>query len=746
MNAPLWAAVLATFVALLLHAGHLSAAWTLPGLEGWERSTADIRFRIRGQEQPLDDRIVIVGLDDKTRNKIPGLWQTRNGYAQLIKKVNSSEPRAIGIDAFFSNPEVNLSKSTTKTVRSALNGLEGISDASPEAQLAIKALALVASETRGDLDLADAVLESRDRLVLALLFQLSGTALPADVPEPKGMAGARFDEFVDLEQPIDRQPPQASGAFVPLEEIGQPLRHMGHVNIKHDSDGAVREAPFVIKRAGRYYQNLAMTMATMERRQPSSYAAGDDFVRIGDQEIRLNRQGIGTISYLGGKRSFPHLSAFDVMTHKGPHPGLKDKLVFIGYTDSARDKIITPFERQLDGIEVHATLLHNILHGQLLRKGSPWISLLTIALMGLIISLLQLRFVRKRGAWAVGAGSVVALAIFLVLAQALFSYHSLLIQVVPTLFASVFILVTAMTASLATEGREKAEIRSAFGQYLQSTLVERILRNPAALRLGGERRDLSVLFSDIRSFSSFSETLEPELLSDFLNEYLTPMTDLVMAESGMLDKYIGDAVMAIFGAPIDLDDHAEKACETALAMISALGPLNERWHQRDLPKITIGIGINTGSMSVGNMGSEKHFDYTVMGDAVNLGARLEGLTKQYKVNILAGQATKDAADKRFVFREVDAVRVLGRSATAKVYELCARQGEGNFTDGDLELWGQALAAYRAMQWQQADTLFSTFIERFPDDGPAHILQQRISTLRLQSLPKDWDGAFEQATK
>lgn len=745
MNAPLWAAVAATAMMLLLHAGHLSSMWTLPGLESWERSTADLRFRIRGQEKPLDDRIVIVGLDDKTRS-MKELWQTRRGYAQLVKKVNASEPRAIGIDAFFTNQEVNLSEQTTEAVRVALVALQQSSDKFPERQVAIDALAQVASETHGDLDLADAVSESRERLVLALLFELNGIALPPDTPEPAGMAGARFDEFVDLAQPLDRQAPQASGAFAPLESIGMPLRHMGHVNIKHDSDGAVREAPFVIKRAGRYYQNLAMTMATMELKKPSSYAAGDDFVRIGSKEIRLNRQGIGIISYLGGQRTFPHISAYDVMTSEGPHPGLKDKLVFIGYTDSARDKIITPFARQLDGIEVHATLLHNILHGQLLRKSSPWISLLTIALMGLFISLLQLRIVRKRGAWAVGAGSVVALAVFLALAQYLFSHHSLLIEVVSTLFASLFILVTAMTASLATEGREKAELRSAFGQYLQSTLVERILRNPAALRLGGQRRDLSVLFSDIRSFSSFSETLEPELLSDFLNEYLTPMTDLVMDESGMLDKYIGDAVMAVFGAPIDLEDHAERACKTALAMISALGPLNERWQKHGLPKIAIGIGINTGSMSVGNMGSEKRFDYTVMGDAVNLGARLEGLTKQYKVNILVGQATKDAADKRFVFREVDGVRILGRSATAKVYELCARQGEGKFSEADLSLFAQALAAYRAMQWQQADALFAAFSERFPDDGPADTLRQRISTLRTQSLPVDWDGVFKQAEK
>ncbi len=730
----------------LVYAGHLSALWTVPGLEGLERSSADLRFRIRGQEKPLDDRIVIVALDSKTRHKLPGMWQNRRGYAKLIAKVYESRPRAIGIDAFFTNPEVNLSEETIDAVRQALATLEKLETDSPASAIAKEALERVNTETYGDVSLGKAVQASQDRLVLALLFRLSGTALPYGSPESAGMSGARFDEYVDIEQPADRQAPQASGVYAPLPVIGESLVHMGHVNVKHDSDGAVREAPFVINHAGRYYQSLAMTMATMELQKPSSYAAGDDFASIGNTKVNLTSQGIGIISYLGGNKTFPHVSAYDVMTSDTPHPALKDKLVFIGYTDAARDKIITPFARQLDGIEVHATMLHNILHGQLIGQSSPWLGLLSLILMGLLIALLQLRGIRKRGAWAVGAGSAIAMVLFLAFAQYLFSHNGLLLQVVPTVLSAVVITLTAMTASLATEGREKAELRSAFGQYLQSTLVERILRNPADLRLGGQRRDLSVLFSDIRGFSSFSETLAPEVLSDFLNEYLTPMTDLVMAESGMLDKYIGDAVMAVFGAPIDLKDHANRACGTALAMIAALEPLNASWNKRQLPQIAIGIGINTGSMSVGNMGSEKRFDYTVMGDAVNLGARLEGLTKQYKVNILVGQATRDAAAESFVFREIDSVRVIGRSAAAKVYELCGTPSASPLSEDDLKLFGQGLAAYREMRWNEATEYFGQFLQTFPNDGPAKTLHARISLLRSQSLAVGWDGVFDQATK
>ncbi len=746
VNAPLLTAAFATLLSALLYIGHQSKIWTVPGLEDWERSTADIRFRMRGQQAPLDDRIVIVAMDGQTRSKLPELWQTRRGYAQLIDKVYKAKPRAIGIDAFFSSPEINLSQESVLAVRNALNALSAEDTPSPASEIASLALQKVDRETRGDATLAEAVKASQSALVLALLFQLGDTALQNNPEEAKGLSGARFDEFVDIDQPDGRRVPEANGAYLPLPIIAEAITHMGHVNIKHDSDGVVREAPFVIKQAGRFYQNLALKMASMELRKPTSYAAGDDFVSIGKKRIHLNPQGVGLISYLGGNKTFARISAYDVMSKEGPHPGLLDKLVLIGYTDAARDKLITPFERQLDGIELHATLIHNILHGQLLTRVNPWYSVLALLIIGSFIALLQLRSIRKRGAWVVGIGALLAVGCYWLLAQYLFGSKQLQIELVAPTLGAVFVTLTAMTASLATEGREKAELRSAFGQYLQSTLVERILRDPERLRLGGQRRELTVLFSDIRSFSKFSEALEPEALSDFLNEYLTPMTDLVMEDSGMLDKYIGDAVMAVYGAPIYLDDHAMRACGTALAMRSALGPLNASWASRDLPKIAIGIGINTGPMSVGNMGSEKRFDYTVMGDAVNLGARLESLTKAYKVNILVGKATRDAAKERFAFREIDGVRVIGRSAAARVYELCGTHETSPFTEADLALFQSALEAYRAMDWQQAETLYAKFAQSHPEDGPTQTMRDRIPVLRAQSLDDDWDGIFDQASK
>lgn len=725
--------------------GHKSATVELPGLDAWENSSRDWRFRLRGPTKRLDDRIVIVGLDTATKRSAPELWQTRRGFSELVSKIDASNPRALGIDAFFASPEIVLPAKTIEAVRAAQRALEETPDLSPAHELASSALRLVDDETHGDDIFANAVADS-DKVVLALLFYLQGTSLGSPSPEPPGLAKARFDESVHLSQPPSFSPPQASGVAAPLPPIAKAAASLAHVNVHHDTDGAVRSVPFVIEQDGRYYPSLALKLASIETNQPTSYVAGDSFVRLGKRKLKLTTRTFGRIAYLGPSKVFPRVSALEVMRHDGPHPALRDKIVLLGFTDAARDKIATPFDERFDGVELHATLLHNILHDELLKETSPWITVLNILLLGLLIALLQLKRIRRHGPWPVAGGALALLVAQLLVSQLLFTHMGLLVELVAPIFSWFIIVTIAMTVSLMTEGQEKAELRSAFGQYLQATLVERIIRNPDRLQLGGQRRDLTVLFSDIRNFSRFSEQLEPEVLSDFLNEYLTPMTELVMDESGMLDKYIGDAVMAVYGAPLPLDDHPARACATALSMLKSLEPLNARWKARGLPNIQIGIGINSGTMSVGNMGSEARFDYTVMGDAVNLGARLEGLTKTYGVNVLVGEATAIAAGATFAFREVDRVRVLGRSAAVRVFELCGYKDDCAFSSEDFELFQAALIAYRAAKWDAAKSALQDFLKLHPEDGPAQTLSQRIEYLQQSPPTGEWDGVFEQRSK
>ncbi len=745
INAPLWAALVATVVCVVLVLGHHASVLGIPGLSDWEQSTVDLRFRLRGAQAPKNDRIVIVALDDVTRREMSGMWQTRHGFAKLIRAIAAAKPRAFAIDAFFTTPEEILSPEVLAKVVGAREALAGEQELTSAAQLAKEALADIHEEASGDAALASAMRDA-DSLVLALLFYLDGDPLPPGSAPPAGVAKASLDESVFIEQPLGQRPPLASGYAAPLPALGRLVPHMGHVNVHPDSDGTVRQTPLLIEAAGRYYQSLALKLASMELGAPTSYVAGDSYVMLDTKKIPVSPQTLAHVSYLGPNHTFTRVSAAEVLRVPGGHPRLRDAIVLLGYTDSARDKIATPFDRSLDGVELHATLVHNILHDELIAEAGPWATLLAIALFGGLLCLLQLRPIRRRGGWILGAVALVLGISYAIVAHLLFVQGHLLVEVVAPLLSAVLITLTALTMSLATEGRERAQLRSAFGQYLQPTLVARLLHNPDRLRLGGQRRELTVLFSDIRGFSQFSEQLQPEKLSDFLNEYLTPMTELVMDNSGMLDKYIGDAVMAVYGAPLPIENHATRACGTALAMLTALGPLNASWKARELPEIRIGIGINTGNMSVGNMGSERRFDYTVMGDAVNLGARLESLTKAYQVDILVGEATMLAAKEHYCFREVDRVQVIGRKAAASVYELCGTAEDPQLAAAQRTLFASALQAYRAQQWQECEEVLERFLEQTPDDGPSQTLLARLSNLRATDLPVDWDGVYEQQSK
>jgi adenylate cyclase len=333
--------------------------------------------------------------------------------------------------------------------------------------------------------------------------------------------------------------------------------------------------------------------------------------------------------------------------------------------------------------------------------------------------------------------ALVAIAAYVAVAQVMFGGGTILAVAAPIVMASM-VLAAATIGGLATEGREKAHLRAVFSQYVSRTVVDKVLADPSRAKLGGERKELTVLFSDIRGFSAFAEGMGPEALASFLGEYLTPMTDLVLDSGGTLDKYIGDAVMAIWAAPIDLPDHAARACEVALRMQEALVGLNKKWKTERKPEIAIGIGINTGAMSVGNMGTPARFDYTVLGDQVNLGARLEALTKEYGVDILVGEATAKAAGPGFVFREVDVVRVKGRTGAAPVYELVGRAG----VKVD-DRFAQALAAYRRREFAAARETFAALSEA---DATAAVMARRCAELAASPPPEDWDGVYEQRSK
>lgn len=724
-NAPLVVALAAAIVVAGVLAIHLYVH-ALPGLTTVEELSVDARFRIRGPRDAATDRVVIVGIDDATRAKFPELMQTRRGYAALVRALDRYDVKVIAFDLFFSSPEELLPHSLVEEVRAADRPITN--DAPDSTKQLAGTLHKVADELRGDDQLAAAIADSH-RVFLGAFF-VPGKG--ASTAEPAQLATARHGETADSNAGGDRRPMHAVAVDFTLDAIAKGAIGAGAINDFRDADGVRRRMPLAIELGAHQYMPMGLAVAVFDRKQTTRYLVGDDHLDAGDQHIPVTTAASLWLDVLGHDK-LPRVSAGAILDGTAPRSALQGKLAFVGLTFATYDKVATSLDPVADGIELHATLAENILSGHLLHAAAPSTTLVTTLLLLAAITATYLRPVRRR-AWIPPVVAVLAITAYLIVMQLAFT-HTIL-AITPAIAAAVTALV-AILGTILTEGREKAHLRAVFSRYVSRAVVDRILADPARAKLGGERKELTVLFSDIRGFSAFSEGMGPEELASFLAEYLTPMTELVLESGGTLDKYIGDAVMAVWAAPVDMPDHAARACEVALKMQEALVGLNERWKREGKPAVAIGIGLNTGSMAVGNMGTAQRFDYTVLGDQVNLAARLEPLTKEYGVNILCGEATMRAAGDGFVFREVDLVRVKGRHGAAPVYELIGRAGQVT-TDPRFDM---ALAAYRKREFAAARELFAAL-----PDKASHILAERCAVLVEHPPAADWDGVYEQRGK
>jgi len=341
---------------------------------------------------------------------------------------------------------------------------------------------------------------------------------------------------------------------------------------------------------------------------------------------------------------------------------------------------------------------------------------------------------------------VVLLILYFLGALALFETGMLLNLVYPPT-AIVLGFALALIYRITFEQAQQRVIRGVMARYLSPSVSQWVLKDPDSLKLGGETRTMTVLFCDLRGFTTFSHVLPPQALVALLNDYMTAMTQLVFKYDGVLDKYIGDAIMAFWNAPIEQPDHARRACDTALEMIRTLLGLQQDWVRQGLPKLEIGIGINTGEMVVGNMGSRDRLAYTVLGDTVNVASRLEGLSKEYKIRTVVGEATRQAAGDAFVFRTLDFVAVKGRSEPVTVYELMGRSGEVTTPEADrLMRYHDGIELYRSRRWKEAAALFEHLLLALPEDGPSALYRDRCLTLIAHPPPADWSGVYVATTK
>jgi len=426
---------------------------------------------------------------------------------------------------------------------------------------------------------------------------------------------------------------------------------------------------------------------------------------------------------------------------------LKDKIIIIGATATAIGDIkVTPFDPLFPGVEIQATVIDNVLHNNLLSK-PEWISafdLIYLIFFGIVLTLIYPKMKPVMGVitCALVAGGQFALS------QWVFVNKGFWITDVFPFLENIFIFSSLTIYGYLTEKKERYFIENTFGKYMSPKVIDKLLEDPAGLKLGGEEKELTAYFTDLGKFTTFSEQLSAEDLVNLLNEYLTEMTEILLKHEGTLDKYDGDAIKAFFGAPVYFKDHAKRACWVAIEMQEKLEILREKWVAEKKPELHMRIGINTGMMVVGNMGSKNRMNYGMNGDSVNLAARLEGANKEYGTFTMISESTYEQARDFIEAREIDYVRVIGRSKPTRIYELLGKKG---FMDESirevLPLYNEGLKFYKESKWKEAIAYFEKALEERPEDGPSLTLLKRCQLLQRDSrMEKEWDGIYSISSK
>lgn len=495
---------------------------------------------------------------------------------------------------------------------------------------------------------------------------------------------------------------------------------IGFANIAVDADGVARHV-------------------RTQRGDVMSFSA--KIANIAGAQLLGDTQRLERIFFAGGEQSFPHVRAIDVLNGVTDPALFANNIVLIGATAAdLQDTHPTPFG-VMSGVTIQAHTVEQLLNGVRERHFNNWTPLF------IVLASCVGAFVMRYAPMRISIPSVIGASFaYIGIASFLMSRAATL----PILYPIVALVGGAsygLIARYRATHQEKKFIQESFSRYLAPAVIQQIVRNPSMLRLGGSRATLSILFSDVRGFTTLSETLTPEQLTAFLNRYLTRMTTIILERRGVIDKYIGDAIMAFWGAPLPSETHAYDAVTSALAMTTALDAFNAESAERGDPHIDIGIGINTGDVTVGNMGSEQRFDYTVMGDAVNLASRLESLTKMYGVRILITEKTRQAlgdAATHIPMRDIDCVQVKGKTEGVTIYEVIPTERfkiwESIATD-----FSELRKAYAQGAWDLACTCAERILTRAPHDGPTKLLAERSMYFK-EHPPESWNGVYEMKHK
>lgn len=667
--------------------------------------------------------VVIVSISDVTETTVPDRYPfPRSYYARAIRNLNRAGVKAIGIDLTFEQPDIN--------------------------------------GPHNDDTLFAAIAQYRNVVV----------AGKTDLREEGSSVAREEENFHSIFYAADSS--------------------VGIVYVPNDADGVYRRyMPFAkVPDQERYVPTFAFAVYNKVLGLPSTTAAenldrvfrfgGHDVPKFDDVSMLVNYHGpAGTtfrkidIANILDDSTFQTNEERELNTpinlFDDPDIGilydgsLRGKIVLIGpYFAESKDlfnvSVTEPGftdRNQMYGVELHANALQTLIHGNFLTRPSPLQETLLVMLLSLITfaAVSWFKSIKTQHAFIIEIVAVIIVAGIidgiLALSYHLFTANAVVLPVVSPIAAVLFNYIGSAVYQYLTERKQKTMIKGMFSQYLNPSVVNELIAHPEKLRLGGEKKELTVFFSDIASFTNFSEKLDATDLVAILNEYLSAMTDIIMKHDGTLDKYVGDAVMAVWGAPMELPNNALSACRAALSMQSTAQEIAAKWEREGKPKLVVRMGLNTDMMVVGNVGGSARFDYTVIGDAVNLGSRLEGANKEYGTRIMVSERTQELVKEELLCRELDLLVVKGKTKPVRVFELV---GERKTLPSErttfIAAYTEALALYRGREFKKAVKAFEQLLLTDPNDGPAALYLERSTVYAKKAPPKDWNGVFELKTK
>ncbi len=724
----------------LLFALHVSGWLRFGLLEKIENFTYDARVRLAMVGEP-DPRIVIVDVDERSL-AAEGQWRwSRDKLARLVDLLfDEYRIGVLGFDMVFAEPDATSGRRHLDALRAA-----GIGNTPAGAAV----LAELAASLDTDAQFARSL--AGRRVVMGYVLKGAGH----DQTTVGALPAPALDERTAAQLPAEYLEAQAYSANLPMLQDAA-LSGGFFDNPTLDVDGVFRRVPLLRKFQGAVYGSLALEVLRLAVGNPDLELEYDtrgagrsslnlEAVRVGQFRAPVDENLAVLVPFRGPMGSFRYVSATDVLNQRVPADSLRNAIVLFGTSAPGLfDLRTTPVGAAYPGVEIHANIVSGILDGSI-KHLAPYVKGIEAALLFAIGALLTWAFPRVRPLW----GTVLVIGVLLfsgALGLLLWTLGDFVIPIGSPMVFTLIVILIQMTYGYFIESRDKREISRIFGQYVPPEIVDEMAEAPEHASMETDSREMTVLFSDVRNFTSISENLQPSELTELMNQFLTPLTGVIHRHRGTIDKYMGDAIMAFWGAPLRAPDHARRALEAALEMVRCMGRLGDEFEARGWPRLRIGVGLSTGQMSVGNMGSEFRRAYTALGDAVNLGARLESLTKEYGVDIICSDATRRAVDD-FVFRDLDRVRVKGKNEPVGIFEpLGPRDGLDPAVKEELARYRNGLRAYRSQAWDQAETEFFGLQQSGAQRRIYEIYMARIAHFRRHPPGADWDGVFTHLSK